>query len=282
MDAYEDIRSLGRGACAAVRLVRRRSDGMLLVVKRFHAPLLELPKRERQEAAQEVRLLAHLRHPNIIAFENSFIEDGVMHIIMEYAPGGTLHSLIERRQGELFHEDDIWEKFVQILQALRYVHSCNVLHRDIKCGNILLSGPENRVAKLSDFGISKILNEQERAATAVGTPSYMSPEVCKGKPYDTKSDVWALGCVLYEMCCLHRPFDGKYFTNRSQTLYKEHVLHSFPLVCLFPPHCIAHSRLHVLLPFFLQLPTFPPLFLRSCGTSHNRFRRNIPPNCELS
>lgn len=209
MDAYEDIRSLGRGAFASVRLVKRKKDGVFFVVKRFHVPMSELTPKERQEIAQEVKLIAHLRHPNVIAFKENFVENGVMHIIMEYATGGTLHKKIQEQEGELFPEETIWEVFAQLVLALRYVHSCNILHRDIKSDNVLTSGHSNRVIKLADFGIAKVLGSQaDMAASIIGTPHYLSPELCQGQQYDHKSDIWALGCVLFELCALRKPFDA--------------------------------------------------------------------------
>ena len=85
----------------------------------------------------------------------------------------------------------------------------NVLHRDLKTQNIMLSGPQQRTVKLGDFGIAKVLGSRgEMANTMVGTPHYLSPELCQGQVYDQKSDVWALGCVLYEMAALRKPFDA--------------------------------------------------------------------------
>lgn len=209
MDAYEDLKSLGRGAFANCRLVRRKTDGELLVVKKFHCPMSELSVKERLEIAQEVKLLAHLSHVNIIKFYDNFVEKGVMHILMEYATGGTLDKRIVMRDGEYIDEDQVWEWFVQIVMALRYVHTCNVLHRDLKTQNIMLSGPQQRTVKLGDFGIAKVLGSRgEMANTMVGTPHYLSPELCQGQVYDQKSDVWALGCVLYEMAALRKPFDA--------------------------------------------------------------------------
>ena len=226
MEQYEDIRALGRGAYAQARLVRRRTDGALLVVKRFYTPLSELSAKERVAVTQEVRLLSHLRNPAVIEYFDSFVQDGVMHIVMEYAPGGTVHELLVSRRGELLPEDTVWEMFVQvrrrgegtrrapraarvtrtqprrppppqIVAALRFVHSCNVLHRDLKTANILRTGPEDRTLKLGDFGISKVLaSQRDMASTIVGTPHYLSPEQVQGQHYDSKSDVWALGVVL--------------------------------------------------------------------------------------
>jgi len=85
--------------------------------------------------------------------------------------------------------------------AINYIHKKKILHRDIKCQNIFLTS--NGTLKLGDFGISKVLqNTLERAATVVGTPYYMSPEMYENRPYTHKSDIWALGCILYELCTL--------------------------------------------------------------------------------
>ncbi|CAG2068093.1 unnamed protein product, partial [Timema podura] len=95
--------------------------------------------------------------------------------------------------------------FCQLLLAIQHIHSKKILHRDIKTANILLTRNKDFV-KLGDFGISKILASKSKAETVVGTPCYLSPELCEGRPYNEKSDIWALGCVLYEMMALHRAF----------------------------------------------------------------------------
>ncbi|GFO16533.1 serine/threonine-protein kinase nek1 [Plakobranchus ocellatus] len=95
--------------------------------------------------------------------------------------------------------------FSQLLSALMYIHKCGILHRDIKPHNLFLD--ENHVLKLGDFGICRVLQkETDVAVTMIGTPFYLSPEICQHKPYSFKSDMWSAGCVLYEMCCLHVPF----------------------------------------------------------------------------
>jgi serine/threonine protein kinase len=132
MDQFEELRVLGRGSYAIVKLVRRKEDGQHFVIKRFHQPLNELAPKERHEVSQEIKLLSHLRHPNIVQFVGSFIDDGVMNIVLEWAAGGTLSKMITLREGKLFEEDKIWEMFVQIVMALRYVMGCNILHRDLK------------------------------------------------------------------------------------------------------------------------------------------------------
>ena len=129
-----------------------------------------------------------------------------MVIAMEYCKGGDLRAILQQRAGILFPQDRILDWFVQLCLATKYIHNRHILHRDIKSQNIFLT--EAGKIKLGDFGISKMLdNSKELANTCVGTPYYLSPEICQNKPYNSKSDVWALGCVLYEMASLKHPFE---------------------------------------------------------------------------
>lgn len=106
-----------------------------------------------------------------------------------------------RQKGEHFSEDLIMQWFVQLCLALEYIHKRKILHRDLKSQNIFLT--KNNTIKLGDFGISKVLEHtNDQALTVQGTPYYMSPEVCQSKPYNYTSDVWSLGCILYELCTL--------------------------------------------------------------------------------
>jgi len=132
-----------------------------------------------------------------------------MFILMEYADGGTLEErwLQQCDVGTHFEEKVVMSWGVQLISAVAYIHSLKVLHRDIKLANILLTA-HNQI-KLGDFGLARTLDTQSFLAhTCCGTPYYISPELCKGEPYDSKADVWALGCVLYELCALAKPFKG--------------------------------------------------------------------------
>ncbi|XP_039742052.1 serine/threonine-protein kinase Nek8 isoform X5 [Pteropus medius] len=125
----------------------------------------------------------------------------------EVPSGGTLAEFIQKRCNSLLEEETILHFFVQILLALHHVHTHLILHRDLKTQNILLD-KHRMVVKIGDFGISKILSSKSKAYTVVGTPCYISPELCEGKPYNQKSDIWALGCVLYELASLKRAFEA--------------------------------------------------------------------------
>ena len=205
MENYEKIKSIGRGAYGTVYLCRRKCDGRHVIIKDI--PVEQMSGEERRAALNEVHVLQMLKHPNIIAYFDSFFGETSFMIAMEYAQGGTLHNLIEEREGKLLDEEEIIRLFVQILVAIYHVHKQKILHRDLKTQNILLN-KTRKVVKIGDFGISKVLSSKSKAHSVIGTPCYISPELCEGKPYNQKSDIWALGCVLYELATLKRAFEA--------------------------------------------------------------------------
>ncbi|XP_036005914.1 serine/threonine-protein kinase Nek8 isoform X1 [Fundulus heteroclitus] len=205
MEKYEKIKVVGRGAFGIVHLCRRRGDGAFVILKEI--PVEQMSRDERLAAQNECQVLKLLHHPNIIEYYENFLEDKALMIAMEYAPGGTLAEYIQKRCNSLLDEDTILHFFVQILLALYHVHNKLILHRDLKTQNILLD-KHQMIVKIGDFGISKILVSKSKAYTVVGTPCYISPELCEGKPYNQKSDIWALGCVLYELASLKRAFEA--------------------------------------------------------------------------
>lgn len=133
---------------------------------------------------------------------------------MEFSDDGDLYQKIVSHQkaGTHFEEEYIWKVLIQVVMGLKSLHELNILHRDLKSANVFLS--KNGIAKLGDMNVSKIA-KNGLLYTQTGTPYYASPEVWKDKPYDSKSDIWSLGCVIYEMATLKPPFraedmDGLY------------------------------------------------------------------------
>ena len=113
-----------------------------------------------------------------------------------------------KKENRHFSESQVMQWFVQLCMALEYIHRKKILHRDLKSQNVFLT--RNNCVRLGDFGISKVLeNTNDVALTVQGTPYYMSPEVCQSKPYSYASDVWSLGCILYELCMLQHAFSGE-------------------------------------------------------------------------
>lgn len=171
-----------------------------------------MSNKEREESRREVAVLANMKHPNIVLYRESFEENGCLYIVMDYCEGGDLFKKINAQKGILFSEDQILDWFVQICLALKHIHDRKILHRDIKSQNIFLT--KDGTIQLGDFGIARVLNSTaELARTCIGTPYYLSPEICQNKPYNNKSDIWALGCVLYEMCTLKHAFEAGNMKN---------------------------------------------------------------------
>lgn len=210
MDKYEKVRKIGEGSFGKAILVKSREDGKQYVIKEIG--ISRMSSKERQESRKEVAVLANMSHPNIVQYKESFEECGCLYIVMDYCEGGDLFKTINSQKGVQFPEEQILDWLVQICLALKHVHDRKILHRDIKSQNIFLT--KDGTIQLGDFGIARVLNSTvELARTCIGTPYYLSPEICENKPYNNKSDVWALGCVLYEMCTLKHAFEAGNMKN---------------------------------------------------------------------
>ncbi|XP_056250928.1 serine/threonine-protein kinase Nek4 isoform X1 [Seriola aureovittata] len=207
MNNYIFIRVVGKGSYGEVNLVKHKSDRKQYVIKKLN--LTTSSKRERRAAEQEAQLLSQLRHPNIVTYRESWEgDDRQLYIVMGFCEGGDLYHRLKQQKGELLPERQVVEWFVQIAMALQYLHERNILHRDLKTQNIFLT--KTNIIKVGDLGIARVLeNQNDMASTLIGTPYYMSPELFSNKPYNHKSDVWALGCCVYEMSTLKHAFNAR-------------------------------------------------------------------------
>ncbi|CBZ26928.1 putative serine/threonine-protein kinase [Leishmania mexicana MHOM/GT/2001/U1103] len=241
MEKYKQLKVLGKGSFGSAWLIQRNEDRAQFVAKEVR--LGGLKPAERESAQKEIDMLRTLNHPNITRYVDHFEHKGSLFIVMEYANGGDLYMRIKQQQGQLLSEKGILQCFSQICLALSYMHERRILHRDLKTQNVFLT--KDGVVKVGDFGISTVLrNTYELKHTICGTPYYFSPELCLNKPYNNKSDVWALGCILYEMTTLNHAFDGSNMKALVQKILKG----------VYPPiHLMYSSNLSRLISSMLQI-----------------------------
>ncbi|KAK8040613.1 kinase-like protein [Apiospora marii] len=234
-DRYECLEKIGHGSFGIIRKVRRKTDGMVLCRKEIS--YLKMSQKEREQLHAEFQILSSLRHPNIVGYyhrEHLKISQD-LHLYMEYCGNGDLGRVIREltQQNKYAEEAFVWSIFSQLVTALYRCHygidppdvgkhvlglgatakpkippgGMTILHRDLKPENVFL-GEDNSV-KLGDFGLSKVMQSHDFASTYVGTPFYMSPEICAAERYTLKSDIWSLGCIMYELCTKEPPFNAK-------------------------------------------------------------------------
>jgi NIMA (never in mitosis gene a)-related kinase len=212
---FEILKELGKGAFGTVCKVRRKADGAIYAMKRVK--IAQLNSKERENALNEVRILASITHQNIIGYKQAFFEEEskTLNIVMEFADDGDLDSKIQSniKNKTNVPETEIWSYMIQMTSGLKALHDNKIMHRDLKCANIFLM--KNGMLKLGDLNVSKVVKMQ-LAYTQTGTPYYASPEVWSDKPYDYKSDLWSVGAVIYELCALKPPFKG----TTLQDLYR--------------------------------------------------------------
>jgi len=222
MENYEIIANLGKGCFGSVTKVRRKSDGKVLVWKEINYG--QMSQKEKQQLVAEVNILRELRHPHIVRYYDRVIDKAntKIFIVMEFCEGGDMGHVIKRckREKDYIPEDLVWKIFMQVVLALHECHKRKegkILHRDLKPANIFLDANMN--VKLGDFGLSRIMGmESVYAYSHVGTPYYMSPEQFNEARYNEKSDIWSLGCLLYEIASLNPPFEATTRANLGKKI----------------------------------------------------------------
>ena len=232
---YEPEHIIGSGGFGQIVRVRRKSDRKEYVWKELDYG--KMNTKDRAQVVAEVNILRSLRpHPHIVRYCDRIVDKASsrLFIVMEYCRGGDLASLIRhhRRENVCMREDFVWKMLAQITSALKQCHRSSsrqqILHRDLKPANILLDRDMN--AKLCDFGLAHVLtiSENDRKTNAIpeakatgmsmGTPCYMSPERVNNCTYDERSDVWSLGCIIYELCALVPPFEAPDHTTLASAI----------------------------------------------------------------
>ena len=225
---YKIIKLIGKGSFGEVYKVSKDNKFYALKIYQIKNDDTNNSKENKENIKSienEIKILSQLDNPFIVKLHEVFSinlnsellknndlqeEDQMMCLVLELCENGDLNDKIKekKQKNEKFTENEILQYFYEILQGLYYLHKNRVIHRDLKTLNIFLT--ENNHIKIGDFGVSKkLINNNIYAYTFVGTPYYLSPEICQNKPYDEKSDVWSLGVVLYELITLNKPFDSE-------------------------------------------------------------------------
>ena len=206
---YIKEKKLGEGAFGIVYKVKKKvdKDYKYFVLKQI--PLLGQSEERKKYIKSEAEILSTIKSKYVVKYYESFEEENNLNIIMEYCEKGDLDVFIQkkRKEGKSLSEKEILELFIKITIGLGEIHKMNILHRDLKSSNVFLKN-YNEI-RVGDLGVAKALDNTLFAKTQIGTPYYISPEICEDRPYNDKSDVWTLGCILYELCTFRHPFEAE-------------------------------------------------------------------------
>ena len=208
MENYEFLGNIGQGMSGKVYKAKHKKENRFYAIKKLN--FNEINEKERIAIQDEVNLLKQLKHPNIVTYKDSFFDnENCLNIVMVFCEMGDMYTKIRKQKGEYFPEETIFLWIAQLCLALSYVHDKQILHRDIKTQNIFIQN--EHTIRIGDFGIAKGYNQnQDLGGSLIGTPLYMAPEVYNSsKKYSFRSDIWSLGCCIFEMCNLKNAFEAK-------------------------------------------------------------------------
>ena len=207
-DKYEIKQKVGKGKFGLVKFGLNKETKKPVAIKIMAKKNMD--KSDMELAKVEIDILKIGQHPNIIKLYDIFENENYIYIIMEYCSGGDLLSYFEYYDYEL-PETKVCEIIHKLLMAIYYLHSYGIVHRDLKPENILMTDLTiSSDIRLLDFGLSKIVGNDEKCTEPYGTLSFVAPEVLQGKPYDKSVDLWSIGIITFLLLCGYLPFDDKH------------------------------------------------------------------------
>ena len=206
---YKNIEIIGQGMYGKVYKSLNINENKYYAIKRLN--FKDISEKERINIEREVNLLKELKHPNIVLYKDSFVdENNYYNIVTTFCEGGDMYKTLFKENQSYFEEETIINWIVQLLLGLSYIHDKKIVHRDIKTKNIFIQ--KKNILRIGDFGIAKLFGQTQTMTKIVGTPLYMAPECFKhNNKYSYKSDIWSLGCCIYEMCNLKHAFEGNFY-----------------------------------------------------------------------
>ena len=202
LSKYDIIQEMGRGAFSIVYKIKSKIDNNIYCLKKINI-------RKTPDRKNEINILSKLKHQNLVKYISSYEDEEGIYIIMEFCVYGDLYSLLHmvKKKKVYVNEEIIWDIAYQCLLGLEYLHSQQIIHRDIKLLNIFMS--TDKIVKIGDMGMSKILSKKEMKLSRVGTPLFLAPELVLKEKYDFKADIWSLGCSIYHLAKTTPPFNDE-------------------------------------------------------------------------
>ena len=215
---YEIVKEIGQGSYSKVYRAIRLGDNVMVAIKIVN--ISKMDKIMLNSTLNEIRILHSINDEHIVGYTESFMDptETNLWIVMEFMGGGDLACAIKlaKKENRMFPERVIWIYFIQILRGLTSLNKLKIIHRDIKPANIFLTN-DQKCVKLGDMNVSKVA-ENDLTRTQIGTPSYLAPEIWENKQYDSRCDIYSLGCCMYEMAALRLPFEAKSMEELKQKI----------------------------------------------------------------